>query len=256
MAPRLDTIGLGACYANRPVLAGIDLTAPANRVTAIVGGPGTGKTTLLRCLNSLHLATPGATLTGRVLVDRADVYRPAADYRRVRRAIGLVVAGRPVFPTLTVRGNVLAGLRLVARDRPGIRGGVQRRRRRKEAEDSVLERALIAAGLWPMAAARLDARLGPAAPPELAWRLCLARTLALEPDAVLLDEPWLDLDHGAAARVDDTIADLATWHTVVTAGSDPERAARVAQTVVHLAAEPGGPSRVSWMEPTIVTVLL
>jgi phosphate transport system ATP-binding protein len=261
MAPRLDTIGLGASYAGRPVLAGIDLTAPANRVTAIVGGAGTGKTTLLRCLNSLHLATPGAALTGRVLLDRADVYQPGADHPRVRRAIGLVVAGRPVFPTLTVRGNVLAGLRLISRHereelcRSGNQGR-HGRRHRKATEDAVVERALIAAGLWPIAADRLDARLGHDAPPELAWRLCLARTLALDPEVVLLDEPWLGLDRTTAARVDATIAELTTWHTVVMAARDAERAARVAQTVVHLAAEPGGPSRVAWMEPTIVTVLL
>jgi phosphate transport system ATP-binding protein len=227
MAPRIDVIGLSASYRGRPALAEIDLTCPANRVTSLVGPPDSGKSTLLRCLNSLHLMTEGARMNGEVRLDGVPVYGPRADLTAVRRAIGMV-AGRPaLFPTLSIRGNVLAGHRLISRRRPRDSG-------------VLVERSLRAAGLWDDVRTRLD-RSGRGLSDEQARRLCLARTLAVGPGVLLFDEPCEGLEPEAAARLEGTIAGLAETYTVVVATADIGQAARISHLTAYLAAD--GPDR-------------
>src|SRR3989442_11663509 len=172
---RLETVKLTALFGKHRAVRDVSLLFPAHTVTAIIGPSGCGKSTLLRCLNRMHELSLGGWVTGRVVLDGADIYDAGVDPVRLRRRIGMVFQRPTPFPTMSIHDNVAARLRV-----NGPRTPV-------EVEHAV-ERALRQAALWDEGRDRLrDSAL--ALPGGQQQRLCIARALAPEPAGLLLDGP-------------------------------------------------------------------
>jgi len=206
---------LRAWFGSLEVLHGIDLSIEARRVTAIIGPSGCGKSTFIRCLNRMHEIVPGARTAGRVLLDGADVYHSAVDPVMLRRKIGMVFQKPNPFPTMSVKDNVLAGLRLT-----------HRLENARAAE--ILEHALVQSALWEEVKDRLD-EPGVSLSGGQQQRLCIARALAVEPEVLLMDEPCSALDPVATARIEDLIHQLAERYTIIIVTHNMQQAARVSQ---------------------------
>ncbi len=204
---------LRASYGDAEVLKGITLPIQSHKVTAIIGPSGCGKSTFIRCLNRMHEVTPGARAAGRVLLDGLDINREDVDPVRVRRRVGMVFQKPNPFPTMSIRDNVLAGLRL-----NGLR---------IKNPDALVERALRHVALWDEVKDVLS-RAGTSLSGGQQQRLCIARTLALEPEVVLMDEPCSALDPVATAHVEELIHELRESYTIVIVTHNMQQAARVA----------------------------
>jgi phosphate transport system ATP-binding protein len=210
---------LRAFYGDAEQLKGIDLDFRANEVTAIIGPSGCGKSTLIRCINRMHEEIPGARATGRVLLDRLDVYDPSIDVVAVRRAIGMVFQKPNPFPTMSIFDNVAAGLRLSSRRRDDLSGKV--------------ERALRSAGLWDEVADRLQ-EPGAGLSGGQQQRLCIARSLAVDPEVILMDEPCSALDPIATLKIEELIDELKRRVTIVIVTHNMQQAARVADRTAFM----------------------
>ncbi len=215
--PKIEVVGLTARYGAREAITGVTLSIPARTVTAIIGPSGCGKSTLLRCLNRLHEATPGASMSGRILLDGRDLR--AEDPIVVRRRVGMVFQRPNPFPTMSVRDNVLAGFRLT-----GVR---------PRFPEEVVERALRRAALWDEVKDALD-RPGTSLSGGQQQRLCIARALAVEPEVLLMDEPCSALDPLATARIEELIREVAPEVTVVIVTHNMQQAARVSERTAFL----------------------
>ena len=209
---KMRAIGLRAWYGKTEALKGIDLPVLDKQVTAIIGPSGCGKSTFIRCLNRMHEVVPDARVQGRVLLDDQDIYGRDVDPVKVRRHVGMVFQKPNPFPTMTIRENVLAGLRL-------------NRIRTPDAADRV-ESALRQAALWDEVKDSLD-RAGTGLSGGQQQRLCIARCLALEPDVLLMDEPCSALDPIATARIEELIHQLVARYTIVIVTHNMQQAARV-----------------------------
>lgn len=237
MAKRLSGEHLSAWFGRHQVLHDVSLVAEPGAVTTLIGPAGAGKTTLLRSLNRMHEITPGARRSGRVLLGDQDVYGRRVDPASVRRAMGMIF-GRPnLFPSMSVRDNVAAGLRLNGR-------------LPKRSVDDAVEWSLRETGLWEQLQARLDE---PAThlPRGLQQLLCVARALAVGPEALLLDEPCAALDPLSTLLVEELLAALKDTYTIVLVTHDLGQAARVSDVTAFLSApEPGAPGRLVEVGPT------
>ena len=210
---KMQAEALRAWFGPTEALKGISLPILSRRVTAIIGPSGCGKSTFIRCLNRMHEVVPGARVEGHVYLDGHDIYHPAVNPVRVRQKVGMVFQKANPFPTMSIRDNVLAGLRL-----QGIR---------PQDPDALAEKALRNAALWDEVKDVLD-RSGASLSGGQQQRLCIARALALEPEAILMDEPCSALDPIATARIEDLIHELRRHYTVVIVTHNMQQAARVA----------------------------
>jgi phosphate transport system ATP-binding protein len=223
LAPEIRLEQLRAFYGSTEQVKSIDLSFPANQVTAIIGPSGCGKSTMVRCINRMHEEIPGARAEGRVLLDRLDIYDPAVDVIAVRRAVGMVFQKPNPFPTMSIFDNVAAGLRLSSKGR----GELQHR----------VEAALRGAGLWEEVADRLTSP-GVGLSGGQQQRLCIARSLAVDPEVLLMDEPCSALDPIATLKIEELIAQLKRRITIVIVTHNMQQAARVAdRTAFMLAGE-------------------
>ncbi len=211
--------GLRAFYGQAEQVKGIDLEFRANEVTAIIGPSGCGKSTMVRCINRMHEEIPGARAEGRVLLEDLDVYDPSVDVVAVRRAVGMVFQKPNPFPTMSVFGNVAAGLRLTSRRRGDLREKV--------------ESALRGAGLWDEVADRLD-EPGAGLSGGQQQRLCIARSLAVDPEVILMDEPCSALDPVATLKIEELIDELKQRVTIVIVTHNMQQAARVADSTAFM----------------------
>jgi phosphate transport system ATP-binding protein len=211
--------GLHAYYGQTHAVRGIDITFPANEVTAIIGPSGCGKSTMVRCINRMHEEIPSARAEGSVMLDEEDVYSPKVDVTAVRRAIGMVFQRPNPFPTLSIFDNVAAGLKL-----GGLRGENMRER---------VHRALRAVGLWEEVKGRLNSP-GVGLSGGQQQRLCIARTIAVEPEVILMDEPCSALDPVATLKVEELIDELKERYTIVIVTHNMQQAARVANTTAFM----------------------
>ena len=208
--------GLRAWFGDTLVLKGVDLTVAPNAVTAIIGPSGCGKSTFIRCLNRMHETVPGARVAGQVLLNSEDLYATGVDPVQVRRRIGMVFQKPNPFPTMSVFDNVSAGLRV--NGRPG-----------KAETREIVERALRRAALWDEVKDRLhDSAIALSGGQQ--QRLCIARTIAPEPEVILLDEPTSALDPQATQRIEELVFELKQDYTIVIVTHNMQQAARVSDT--------------------------
>jgi phosphate transport system ATP-binding protein len=210
---------LNAYYGTQQAVKGINITFPANEVTAIIGPSGCGKSTMVRCINRMHEEIPGARAEGKVLLDKEDVYSPKVDVTAVRRAIGMVFQRANPFPTMSIFDNVASGLRLA-----GTRGENMRAR---------VHRSLRAVGLWNEVKNRLN-EPGIGLSGGQQQRLCIARTIAVEPEVILMDEPCSALDPIATLRIEELIDELKSRYTIVIVTHNMQQAARIANTTAFM----------------------
>jgi phosphate transport system ATP-binding protein len=191
----------------------VSLGFPTNTVTAIIGPSGCGKSTFLRCLNRMHELSEGGWVTGKVLLDDVDIYANRVDPVQVRRRIGMVFQRPTPFPTMSVRQNVAAGLRVNGRLPPAE-------------VDAAVERALHQAALWDEVKDRLDTS-AIALSGGQQQRLCIARAIAPSPEVLLLDEPTASLDPGGTQRIEELCHALKQRYTIVLVTHNLQQAARV-----------------------------
>jgi phosphate transport system ATP-binding protein len=203
---------LTALYHGRPAIADVSLPVQRKAITAVIGPSGCGKSTFLRCLNRMHELSDGGSVRGRVLLDGVDIYGRAVDPVGVRRRVGMVFQRPTAFPTMSIAGNVAAGLKV---------NGVPRREM-----DDIVERALRHAALWDEVHDRLNGS-AMALSGGQQQRLCIARALATEPEVILMDEPCSALDPIATQRVEELMVQLKQDYTIVIVTHNLQQAARV-----------------------------
>ena len=207
--------GLQAYYGDNHAVRDISLSYAANRVTAMIGPSGCGKSTVLRCINRMHEEIPRARAEGSVRLDDQDIYDASVDVVAVRRAIGMVFQKPNPFPTMSIFDNVAAGLKLA-----GIKGVDVKER---------VESSLRGAGLWEEVKDRLGSP-GIGLSGGQQQRLCIARTIAVSPEVILMDEPCSALDPIATLRIEELIDELKRDFTIVIVTHNMQQAARVADT--------------------------
>jgi phosphate transport system ATP-binding protein len=200
-------------YGKFQALDQVNLDVPAHAVTVFFGPAGGGKTTLLRLINRLNDRVENTSMTGTITVDDADIYAPGVDVTQLRRRAGMVFALPLPLPG-TVRENVLYG--------PTLAGERSRLRL-----DEILQTSLTQAALWDEVKDRLDS-------PATSFsggqqqRLCIARSLAVEPEILLLDEPTSGLDPISTARVEQSLLELKEHYTIILVPHSVQQGARVA----------------------------
>ncbi len=213
---RVRTESLSALYGKVPAVKEVSVAYAANRVHALIGPSGCGKSTFLRTLNRMHETVPGASITGRVLLDGADIYARSVSPTQLRRRVGMVFQKPTPFPFLSIADNVAAGLVL---DR-SLTGP-------QKAE--IVERSLRRAALWDEVKDRLNASaLGLSGGQQ--QRLCLARSIAPEPEVILLDEPTASLDPNGTQRIEELVFELKKEFTIIIVTHNMQQAARVSDT--------------------------
>jgi phosphate transport system ATP-binding protein len=225
----LATENINVWFGERHVLQDINLEFENNLVTALIGPSGCGKSTFIRTLNRMHELIPGAGLSGRVLLDGKDIYESQVDPVQVRIKVGMVFQKPNPFPTMSIRENVISGLKLSGRSRSGAA--------------DVVELSLNRASIWSEVKDRLD-------DPAISLsggqqqRLCIARSLAMDPDVLLMDEPCSSLDPGSTRRIEETILELKQSMSIVIVTHNMQQAQRVADKTAFFLAEEGEPGRV------------
>jgi phosphate transport system ATP-binding protein len=226
----LATRNLSAWFGKRKVLERCSLTMEVSRVTALIGPSGCGKSTYLRILNRMHEVIPGAQIAGKVLLDGVDIYGTELNATAVRSKIGMVFQKPNPFPAMTIKQNVLAGLKLTrtaARD-----------------QDGLVEQCLTRAGLWNEVKERLNEG-GMTLSGGQQQRLCIARALAVHPQVLLMDEPCSALDPISTRVVEETIGEIANDITIVIVTHNMQQAARVSdKCAFFLVEEFGEPGRI------------
>jgi phosphate transport system ATP-binding protein len=215
-----ETRELTVSYGKSVAVADVSLSIYQNLVTAIIGPSGCGKSTFLRSLNRMNDLVPSARVEGEVLYHGQDIYRSGVDPVEVRRRIGMVFQKPNPFPK-SIYDNVAWGLRVLGM---------------KDDLDSRVERALSQAALWDEVKDRLKkGALGLSGGQQ--QRLCIARALAVEPDAILLDEPASALDPIATSRIEDLMHELKKDYTLVIVTHNMQQAARVADLTAFFTLE-------------------
>ena len=211
---------VSAWFGKHKVLDRVSLDMAPGEVTALIGPSGCGKSTFLRILNRMHEMVRGAALAGEVLLDGQDIYDPDRRPAAVRRQIGMVFQRPNPFPAMSIYDNVTSGLKLA---------GVK-----ESDKDGLVERSLRAAGLWDEVKNRLRTPGGSLSGGQQ-QRLCIARSLAVSPNVLLMDEPCSALDPTSTRRVEETIAELRGQVTIVIVTHNMQQAARVSdQTAFFL----------------------
>ena len=224
----LRGVDITAWFGRHKVLDRVSLTMPAGEITALIGPSGCGKSTFLRILNRMHELVPSAALAGEVLLDGEDIYDPSRRLIDARRAIGMVFQKPNPFPAMSIRENVLAGLRLT---------GTRASRSEKE---ELVETCLRKGGLWEEVKERLDAPGGSLSGGQQ-QRLCIARSLAVKPRVLLMDEPCSALDPTSTRVIEETMVDLAKEVTIVIVTHNMQQAARVSNSCAFFLAAQGTP---------------
>ena len=224
--PMLTVSALHAYFGQHAAVRNVTLDFNSREVTAVIGPSGCGKSTLLRCLNRMHETVPTARVEGSVLLRGTDIYASSVSPIVVRRHVGMVFQRPTPFPTMSIRDNVAAGLRVRNGGAPG-RGET----------DTIVERALRRAALWDEVKDRLrQSAVGISGGQQ--QRLCIARALATEPEVLLLDEPTASLDPISTQKVEELLYELRTEVTVVIVTHNMQQAARVSdRTAFMLAGE-------------------
>ncbi|MEV6110363.1 phosphate ABC transporter ATP-binding protein [Streptomyces sp. NPDC051940] len=233
----MDARAVSAWFGDHKVLDRVSLTMPAGQVTALIGPSGCGKSTFLRILNRMHELVPSASLAGEVLLDGGDIYAPGRRLTEARRRIGMVFQKPNPFPAMSIYDNVTAGLKLT-----GVR-------LRSAEKDDLVEECLTKAGLWKEVRDRLR-QPGGALSGGQQQRLCIARSLAVRPSVLLMDEPCSALDPTSTRRIEETIRELVHEVTIVIVTHNMQQAHRISDLCAFFLAEQGTPGVVLEQGPT------
>lgn len=225
----LESKDINVWFGERHVLKNVSLQFPKKEVTALIGPSGCGKSTFIRTLNRMHELIPGAGLSGSVLLDGQDIYGEEVDPTSVRLRVGMVFQKPNPFPTMSIKDNVVSGLKLSGR--------------KNEITSDLVETSLKRASMWN----EVKDRLGE---PALSLsggqqqRLCIARSLAMNPEVLLMDEPCSALDPGSTRRIEETILELKESMSIVIVTHNMQQAQRVADKTAFFLSEDGDPGRV------------
>lgn len=214
MAKRMELKDLNVYYGDFKAVEGVNMVIEPNAVTAFIGPSGCCKSTVLRCLDRMLELTPGARTEGQVMLDDQDIYASNVDPVRVRQQIGMVFQQPNPFPTMSIRDNVLAGIKLNNRRMP------------KSEQDDLVERSLRGSNLWEEVKDRLDLP-GNGLSGGQQQRLCIARAIAIQPQVLLMDEPCSALDPISTLAIEDLIHELKENYTVVIVTHNMQQASRV-----------------------------
>ncbi|GFO53648.1 phosphate import ATP-binding protein PstB [Geomonas sp. Red276] len=198
----------------------ITMDYPENSVTAIIGPSGCGKSTLLRSMNRMHDLVPSARVTGKILLDDSDIYQKGVDPVSLRRKIGMVFQKPNPFPTMSIYDNVIAGYKLNGR------------MNRAEA-DEVVETSLKRVALWDEVKDRLKTNAMNLSGGQQ-QRLCIARTIAVKPEVILMDEPASALDPISTMKIEELIEELKERYTIIIVTHNMQQAARVSDYTAFL----------------------
>lgn len=214
MSKRIEINDLNAYYSSFLAVEGVSLTIEPRTVTAFIGPSGCGKSTLLRTFNRMHEVIPGARVEGEILIDGQNLYDPEIDPVLVRRQVGMVFQRPNPFPTMSIRDNVIAGVKL------------NNHKMAKTDADDLVEQSLRGANLWKEVKDRLE-KPGSGLSGGQQQRLCIARAIAVSPDVLLMDEPCSALDPISTLAIEDLIAELKNDYTIVIVTHNMQQASRV-----------------------------
>ncbi|YAL82896.1 phosphate ABC transporter ATP-binding protein PstB [Dermacoccaceae bacterium W4C1] len=237
MAKRIDVKDLNVFYGDFKAVEDVTMTVEPRSVTAFIGPSGCGKSTFLRTLNRMHEVIPGGRVDGSVMLDDQDLYASGVDPVGVRRTVGMVFQRPNPFPTMSIKDNVVSGLKL---------NGVKN----KKALDEKAESALRGANLWNEVKDRLD-KPGAGLSGGQQQRLCIARAIAVEPQVLLMDEPCSALDPISTLAIEDLVTELKDRYTIVIVTHNMQQASRVSdRTAFFNLAATGKPGRLIEMDDT------
>jgi phosphate transport system ATP-binding protein len=237
-AKTLQTRGVNLFYGDFHAVEDVTMTVEPNKVTALIGSSGCGKTTFLRSLNRMHELTNGARVEGEITLDGQDIYERGVDPVQVRRLVGMVFQSPNPFPTMSIYDNVAAGLNLNAA------------RVKKTEKDAIVERSLRGAHLWNEVKDRLD-KPGSGLSGGQQQRLCIARAIAVEPEVLLMDEPCSALDPVATLAIEDLIGELKSKFTIAIVTHNMQQASRASDITAFFNLEQTGkPGRLIEIGPT------
>ncbi|HOB58396.1 MAG: phosphate ABC transporter ATP-binding protein [Microbacteriaceae bacterium] len=214
MSKRIEVNDLNVYYGKFKAVEDVTLRIEPRTVTAFIGPSGCGKSTFLRTLNRMHEVIPGAWVDGEVLIDGNNLYGPGVDPVLVRRQVGMVFQRPNPFPTMSIRDNVLAGVKL------------NNTRMSKSDGDALVEKSLQGANLWNEVKDRLHLP-GSGLSGGQQQRLCIARAIAVSPEVILMDEPCSALDPISTLAIEDLIEELKTEYTIVIVTHNMQQASRV-----------------------------
>ena len=206
-------------YSDKRAIDNLSLDIEAQKVTAFIGPSGCGKSTFLRCLNRMNDTIATCSVTGEILLDNQDIYAPEIDVVPLRARIGMVFQKANLFPK-SIFDNVAYG--------PKIHGLAES----KSHLENQVEEALRRAGLWEEVKDRLD-QPGTGLSGGQQQRLCIARTIAVSPEIILMDEPCSALDPIATAKIEELIEELSEKYTIVIVTHSMQQAARVSHRTAY-----------------------
>jgi phosphate transport system ATP-binding protein len=213
---------LSVHYGKFRAVRDVNLEIHANEITAFIGPSGCGKTTVLRCFNRMNDLITGARVEGTLTYQGIDLYGPEVSAVEVRRRIGMVFQKPNPFPK-SIYDNIAFGPRI---------NGIKK----KSQLDDIVERSLRGAALWDEVKDRLkSSALGMSGGQQ--QRLCIARTIATEPEVILMDEPCSALDPIATARIEDLMVELKSDFTILIVTHNMQQAARVSDRTAFFSVE-------------------
>jgi phosphate transport system ATP-binding protein len=218
----MECFGLNVFYSDFHAVHDVNLTFGKNEITALIGPSGCGKSTVLRCLNRMNDLVPGARVEGQVHYHGHDIYSRGVDAIEVRRRIGMVFQKPNPFPK-SIYDNVAYGPRVTGM--------------KVDSMDDLVEEALQGAAIWDEVQGKLKQNAYSLSGGQQ-QRLCIARTLAVRPDVILMDEPCSALDPIATARIEDLMLELRKTYTIVVVTHNMQQAARVSDRTAFFTAKP------------------
>ncbi|HJV65707.1 MAG TPA: phosphate ABC transporter ATP-binding protein PstB [Geomonas sp.] len=220
MAMKVQLEGVNIHFGKTHAVKEINIDFPENSVTAIIGPSGCGKSTLLRSINRMHDLVPSARVTGKILLDGSDIYDKGVDPVSIRRRVGMVFQKPNPFPAMSIYDNVIAGYKLNGRMNRG------------EA-DEIVETSLKRVALWEEVKDRLKTNAMNLSGGQQ-QRLCIARTIAVKPEVILMDEPASALDPISTLKIEELIEELKERYTIIIVTHNMQQAARVSDYTAFL----------------------
>jgi phosphate transport system ATP-binding protein len=217
--PRMTCRNLSVFYGEKQALRDVSLDIGRNEVIAMIGPSGCGKSTFIRCLNRMNDTIEGCRIEGEITLDGNDIYGEKVDVVPLRAMVGMVFQKPNPFPK-SIFDNVAYGPRI-----HGLAGS-------KAELNEIVETSLRKAGLWDEVKDQLD-HPGTGLSGGQQQRLCIARTIAVSPEVILMDEPCSALDPIATAKIEDLIDELREQYTIVIVTHSMQQASRVSQRTAY-----------------------